>query len=83
MPETNGKGQSDNHEERITRREGARKEMEDALIVMAHLESKAATRIKEHAEFLANHQSAMLEFDGTNALIAIVGKMQGGIETKP
>lgn len=71
-----------NHEERITRLEAARKEMEDAMVVMAHLESKSAARIKEHAEFIASHQAAMLEFDGKlNALIDIVGRMQGGIES--
>jgi hypothetical protein len=50
MAETNGGG---NHEERIGRLEAARKEMEDALIVMAHLESKSAERIKEHAQYIA------------------------------
>jgi hypothetical protein len=29
--------------------EMARREMEDAMVVMAHLESKAPARIKEHA----------------------------------
>ena len=72
--------------------------MEDALVVMAHLESKAAARIKEHAEFIAEHErfiasqeaawqkhtEAMSEFDEKlNALIDTVGKMQGGMETRP
>jgi hypothetical protein len=29
--------------------------MEDALVVMAHLETKSAARIKEHAELIADH----------------------------
>jgi len=71
-----------NYEERISRLESARKEMEDTLVVMAHLESKASERIKEHAQFIAYHQSAMREFDDKlNALINIVGRMQGGIES--
>ena len=65
--------------------------MEDALIVMAHLETKAAARIKEHAEFIADQEAAMKlhaqkmsEFDEKlNALIDIVGKMQGGMEARP
>ena len=79
--------------------------MEDAFVVMAHLESRAAARIKEHAEFIAEHEAtlrshsqfiasqeaawrkhteAMSEFDEKlNALIDIVGKMKGGMETRP
>jgi len=71
-----------NCEERISRLESARREMEDTLVVMAHLESKASERLKEHAQFIAYHQSAMREFDDKlNALINIVGRMQGGIES--
>ncbi len=82
MAETNGSGRMDDHEERISRLEAARKEMEDTMVVMAHLESKSAKRIKEHAEFIAAHEIAMREFDGKlNALIDIVGRMQGGIES--
>lgn len=50
--------------------------MEDTLVVMAHLESKSAARIKDHAQFISDHQAAMLEIDGKlNALIHIVGRM--------
>ena len=84
MAETNGSGRLDDHEERLKRLEAARKEMEDALVVMAHLEAKSANRIKEHAEFLSAHQEAMQEFDGKlNALIGIVGRTQGGLESRP
>ncbi len=84
MVESDGSDKRDNHEERLTKLEEARKEIEDALVVMAHLESKSAARIKEHAEFIAGHQTAMQEFDGKlNALIDIVGRMQGGMESHP
>ncbi len=94
----NGAGRLDDHELRITRLEAARKELEDAFIVMTHLETKAAARIREHAELIASHaefiaseQAAMLrhtekmrEFDDKlNALIDIVGRMQGGMESRP
>jgi hypothetical protein len=70
MAEPNGSGQIDDHEERIGKLEAARKEMEDTLVVMAHLESKSAARIKDHAQFIANHQAVMLEIDGKlNALM--------------
>ena len=97
MAEPNGNGKTDDQEERPVRLEAARKEMEDALVVMAHLESKSAARIKEHAEFVSEHEAtlrshsrfitshaeAMSEFDDKlNALIEIVGRMQGGMETR-
>jgi len=95
----------DDHELRLTRLEAARKELEDSFIVMTHLETKAAARVKEHAEFIADHETAirshaefmagqeaamklhtqkMNEFDDKlNALIDIVSRMQGGMETRP
>ena len=98
MSETNGNGNRNDHEERIARLEAARKELEDSFIVMTHLETKAAARVKEHAEFiseheamirshaafLARHEQAMREFDDKlNALINVVGNMQGGMESRP
>jgi hypothetical protein len=93
------------HESRIARLEAARKELEDSFVVMTHLETKAAARVKEHAEFIAGHQQAIREMDEKlkdhaefivghqqairemdeklNALIDIVGKMQGGLESRP
>jgi len=104
MPE-NGNGSLDDHELRIARLEAARKELEDAFIVMTHLETKAAARVKEHAEFIAEHEARlrshsefiasqeaamhlhaqkMNEFDEKlNALIDVVGRMQGGMESRP
>ena len=61
--------------------------MEDTLVVMAHLESKSAARMKEHAEFLVamdkRHELKMAEFDDKlNALIDMIGRQQGGIESR-
>lgn len=50
-------GNSSDHEKRIRKFEAARKDVEDALIVMAHLETKASARVKEHADFLAEHDN--------------------------
>jgi hypothetical protein len=90
MAETNGSGRLDDHEQRISRLEAARKDIEDTLVVMAYLESKAGERIKEHAEFIASEEASMRrhtirmdEFDDKlNALIKIVSRMQGGIESQ-
>ncbi len=81
----------DDHKLRLTRLEAARKELEDSFIVMTHLETKAAARVKEHAEFIAGqeasmklHRQKMDEFDDKlNALIDIISRMQGGIEARP
>ncbi len=40
----------DDHERRIRALEGARKELEDAFIVMTHLETKQSNVIKQQAE---------------------------------
>jgi hypothetical protein len=80
----NGSGRPDDHEQRLAKLEAARRELEDSLIVMTHLETKAAARVREHAEFIPGHQQAIQEMDAKlNALIDIVGKMQGSIETRP
>jgi hypothetical protein len=87
MAETNGGRRLDDHEQRLGRLEAARREMEDTLVVMAHLESKSAARMKEHAEFLVamdkRHELKMAEFDDKlNALIDMIGRQQGGIESR-
>jgi hypothetical protein len=90
MAEASGTGRVDDHEVRRDRLEVARRDMEDAMVVMAHLEKKSSERIKEHAElvaghaeFIASHELPMREFDEKlNALIKIVGNMQGGIESR-
>ena len=84
MAEPNGGGRLNDHEERIARLEAARRELEDSFIVMAHLETKSAARVKEHAEFIARHEQVIREIDDKlNALIDVVGRMQGGIESRP
>ncbi len=71
--------------------------MEDARVVMAHLETKSSARIKEHADFISSHQHhiefmqaadarhalKMAEFDDKlNVLIDMIGRQQGGIESR-
>lgn len=51
------------HEARLQALEAARKELEDAMVVMAHLEKKAGERIKEHAQILADHQQWLKKHD--------------------
>jgi hypothetical protein len=66
-------------ENRVTTLQKARKELEDAMLVHAVLEGKRATRIKEHAEFIARHEIMMAEIDGKlNVLIDIIMKRNGG-----
>ena len=37
--------------------EQARKEMDEALVVMAHLETRQSNLLREQAEYLASHES--------------------------
>jgi hypothetical protein len=97
MAESNGGNRLDDHELRIKRLEDARRELEDSFIVMTHLETKASARIREHAEFIAAHETAMQQFDKLlishrtamsefddklNALIDMIGRQQGGLESR-
>ncbi len=67
-------------ESRVTTLEKARKELEDAMLVHAVLETKSAARMKEHAEFIGRHEAynsrhemMMAEFDHKlDALIDIM-----------
>ncbi len=70
---------------RLQDRNDARfKDLEDAVLVQAHLEAAAGCRIKEHAEWLVAHETAMEQHDlkmaeidnKLNGLIDIVGRMQ-------
>ena len=84
MAEPNGDSRLNDHLERKARLEAARRELEDSFIVMAHLETKSAARVKEHAEFIACHEQVIREIDDKlNALIDVVARMQGGIESRP
>jgi 3-dehydroquinate dehydratase len=82
----------------LDRIRGKFSDLEDAMLVQAHLEKGMAERLKEHADLIASHHDfiktqeeamrkhtqQMSEFDEKlNALIDIVGKMQGGMESRP
>jgi hypothetical protein len=41
---------SDNHEARISKLEQARKELEESLLIMAHLETRQSQQIRQLAE---------------------------------
>jgi len=59
MAESNTGNRLDDHEQRLARPEAARHELEDSFVVVTHLETKAAARVKEHAEFIAAHEAAV------------------------
>ncbi|MGA7411898.1 MAG: hypothetical protein WBW33_15575 [Bryobacteraceae bacterium] len=44
---------------RVRTLEDARKDLEDAMLIHAYLEKKAAERIKEHAVWLAHHEEQL------------------------
>ena len=78
----------DEHDGRLENLDSIVKDLEDALVVHAHLEKRMGERIKEHAEFIARHDEfiefhdlKMREFDDKlNALIEIVMRREGGPE---
>jgi hypothetical protein len=47
---------ADNLDGRVARLEQAYKDLEDAMVIMTHLEKTAAERMKEHAQFIAEEQ---------------------------
>ena len=56
-------------------------DLEDAMLVQAHLEKRAGERIKEHAQALADHEEWMLHFQQKlDALTDIVMRREGGPE---
>jgi len=76
MAESNGSNRLDDHEQRLAKLEAARKELEDSLIVMMHLETRAAARVKEHAEFIAAHEAAIAkQVERTSVLDERVDKL--------
>ena len=66
------------------------RDLEDAMIVQAHLEASAGRRIKEHAELLADHRDAIKRHDDwmkhfeekLDALTDIVMRREGGPEAQ-
>ena len=75
----------------LERIRGKFSDLEDAMVVQAYLEKGLASRVKEHAEFIVSqeaawrkHTQAMGEIDDKlNALIDVVSRMQGGMESRP
>ena len=55
------------HEARITTLEQARKEIEDNLIVMAHLETRQSNLIREQSEYLASHETRLQQQEERNS----------------
>jgi hypothetical protein len=54
---------------------------------MAHLETKSSAMMKDHSEFLVamdkRHELKMAEFDDKlNALIDMISRQQGGMESR-
>jgi hypothetical protein len=87
----------DEHDGRLQHLDAIVKDLEDALVVHAHLEKRKAERIKEHTEFISRnaefisrheesvryHDLKMREFDEKlNALIDIVMLREGGPEAQ-
>jgi len=54
------------HESRITALEAARKEIEDSLIIMAHLETKQSTLLREQAEYMTIHEKRLRQAEEQN-----------------
>jgi septal ring factor EnvC (AmiA/AmiB activator) len=51
---------------RLTRLEAARKELEDSLVVMAHLEARQSQMIKEQAEYMVQYEKRLRESERRN-----------------
>jgi len=75
----------------LERIRGKFSDLEDAMLVQAHLEKGMAERLKDHSQFMADQQTVMKlhtqkmsEFDEKlNALIDIVAGVQRGMESRP
>ncbi len=50
-------------EHRLRALEQGHKDLDDAMLVHAHLEARAARRIKEHSEFIVKHEQIIGELD--------------------
>jgi hypothetical protein len=102
LPEDNGISSGDPRVDaalkRLQQRNDARfRDLEDAMVVQAHLEKRMSERIKEHAEliaehqvrlrdhaaFLARHEVVMNEIEGKlNLMVEREMRREGGPETK-
>lgn len=66
----------------LKRIRGRFQDLEDAMLVQAHLEKRAGERVREHAEALADHEEWMLHFQAKlDALTDILMKREGGPES--
>jgi hypothetical protein len=82
MPEAN---------ERLSKLGEARRTIEETLVVMVQIEKRQSEMVKIQAEsaerheaWLTKHETSMQEFDAKpNALIDIVSRQQGGMESRP
>ncbi len=76
MVESNGGNKPDDHEQRLARLKTVRRELEHSLVVMTHLETKAAARVKDHAEFIAAQEAAIAkQVERTSVLDERVDKL--------
>jgi hypothetical protein len=85
MPDTNGEIPLTGNprvDAALKRIRGKFQDLEDAMLVQAHLEKRAGERIKEHAQALADHDEWMLHFqEKLDALTDIMMRREGGPET--
>ena len=51
----------------MSRLEAARKEIEDSLVVMAHLEARQTQMIKDQAEYLVAHEARLKQAERQSA----------------
>jgi hypothetical protein len=81
----------------LERVRGKFQDLEDAMLIQAHLEKRAGERIKEHAELLVSHDELLRKHDETkhihdewmihfqeklDALTDIVMRREGGPEAR-
>ena len=65
----------------LQRIRGKFRDIEDAMLVQAHLEKRAGERIREHAEAIDRHEAWMAHFESKlDALTDILMRREGGPE---
>lgn len=63
-----------NFDSRLSRLEAAHKELEDAFIIMTHLETKMGQALKEQAQYIASHESRLRDVDARiEKLVSAIG----------
>lgn len=77
MSEGNG---SDNLRQRVEALEKAHQELEDSVIVLAHLENKMSRMLKEQAEYMAAYEARLREQEKRDQIIdGRIDKLVSGI----